>query len=63
MRTCLDGEMSVPSTVMSDGELTREHANLVVDGTIRPHEGTQLPRDRTLAPPLNDRVEDELVAA
>src|SRR5688572_14127751 len=43
--------------------LTRHHSNLVVDGSSGPNEASELFADRSLFPPTNQRVEDNLVTS
>ena len=46
--------------ILTVREHVRRHADLVVHRRAAPHERVQLFVDRALAPPLRDRVEDEL---
>jgi hypothetical protein len=42
---------------------TRHHPNLVMKRCFRPDETTELGTDRSMTPPLDERVEDDLVTA
>lgn len=44
-------------------EHVRRHADLVVYRSFRPYEDMELLVDGSLAPPLDDGVEDQLIAA
>jgi len=43
-------------------ELTSHHSDFIMYRGARPHEATELPADWAVAPPLDKRVEDDLIA-
>jgi hypothetical protein len=45
------------------GEHIRHHSDLVVDGGIRPEEEAQLFGDRSQPPPINEGIEEKLIAS
>lgn len=58
----VSGDLSERESERTVGEHVRQHAELVVYRRGAPDEHTQLLRDRPHAPPVDERVEDQLVA-